>query len=123
MISATQRKPQASLSWVVPVIFLIPTADAFFCPFPVMLQLLHWDILVPAIQAFRLVYVSADTFWGIGKLPDPWLSIYLTKQAGQIHSFFPLFFFFFTVLALLEDWWHFQRFSICSLLFYIYSFF
>lgn len=33
----TQRKPQASLSWVVPVIFLIPTADAFFFFLNVML--------------------------------------------------------------------------------------
>lgn len=28
----TQRKPQSSLSCIVPVIFLIPTADAFFSP-------------------------------------------------------------------------------------------
>lgn len=32
--------------------------------------------------------VSADTFWCIGKLSDPWLSIFLTKHAGQICSFF-----------------------------------
>lgn len=53
----TQRKPQASLSWVVPVIFLISTADAFFCPFPVMLQLLHLSSPMPANQAFMLAYM------------------------------------------------------------------
>lgn len=32
--------------------------------------------------------VSADTFWCIAKLSDPWLSIFLTKYTGQICSFF-----------------------------------
>lgn len=32
--------------------------------------------------------VSADTFWCIGKLPDPWLSIFLAKYTGQICFYF-----------------------------------